>query len=103
MTPTRSSSSVLSRDDATDLYAPTLTSEPGRQPVRTPFGPTFELRCADVQPYRCEETLRARNPRDVVALACEHGARVHGFTPVWYSAERLTAMAAAVDFVHSGA
>ena len=38
----------------------------------------------------------ARLSSDVVALACEHGALVHGFTPVWYSAERRAAIAAVV-------
>jgi hypothetical protein len=40
--------------------------------------------------------LRAPRPGDVVALACEHGKRVHGYTVVWYSDERLAVIAAAV-------
>ena len=40
--------------------------------------------------------LRAPGPGEVVALACEHGKLVHGFTAVYYSAERLAAIAAAV-------
>jgi hypothetical protein len=40
--------------------------------------------------------LRARRPDDVVVLAREHGALVHGFTPVWYSKQRLATIAAAV-------
>jgi hypothetical protein len=40
--------------------------------------------------------LRAPRPGDVVALACEHGKLVHGYTVVWYSAQRLAAIAAAV-------
>ena len=35
-------------------------------------------------------------PGDLVALACEHGKHVHGFTPVYYSAERRAAIATAV-------
>jgi hypothetical protein len=38
--------------------------------------------------------LRARRPSDPVEIARAHGARVHGFTPVWYSEQRLASMAA---------
>ena len=61
-----------------------------------PSRPTFELRCADVHPFGCEEALRARSANDLVALACEHGGLVHGFTPAYYSSERLASIAAAV-------
>jgi hypothetical protein len=40
--------------------------------------------------------LRATRPDEVVALACEHGKLVHGYTVVSYSAQRLAAIAAAV-------
>jgi hypothetical protein len=40
--------------------------------------------------------LRARRPSDLVEIARAHGARVHGFTPVWYSEQRLASMAAVV-------
>jgi hypothetical protein len=81
----------------TDLDAATpVPKGPVRRPPRTPLRPTFELRCADVHPVGCEEALRARSAHDLVALACEHGGLVHGFTPVWYSSERLASIAAAV-------
>jgi hypothetical protein len=40
--------------------------------------------------------LEARRLSDLVEIAREHGARVHGFTPVWYSQHRLASMAAVV-------
>ncbi len=40
--------------------------------------------------------LEARRPSDLVEIAREHGARVHGFTPAWYSQHRLASMAAVV-------
>ena len=57
---------------------------------------SFELCCADVHRQGCAEMLQARRPSDLVEIAREHGARVHGFTPVWYSQARLAAMAAVV-------
>jgi hypothetical protein len=56
----------------------------------------FEVRCADIHPGTCEHVLHAPRPGDVVALACEHGKLVHGYTVVWYSDARLTAIAASV-------
>ena len=53
---------------------------------------TFELRCADVHPVRCEVRLGARTVEALVSLACDHGAHAHGFTPCWYDAARLAAM-----------
>jgi hypothetical protein len=32
----------------------------------------------------------------VLALALEHGALVHGFTPVWYTPDRVAVIGAAV-------
>jgi predicted small metal-binding protein len=61
-----------------------------------PAGHVFELRCADVQPVRCGVELRAASAEELLGLACEHGARAHGFTPAWYSSSRLAAMAATV-------
>jgi hypothetical protein len=54
----------------------------------------LELRCSDVHPHGCSEILCARSPSALVDLACEHGSRVHGFTPAWYSPSRLAVMAA---------
>ena len=97
MTPASGVSSVLSPDDAaaldTDRHAATTAL---KGPVRRPSRPTFELRCGDVHPLGCEESLRARSARDLVALACEHGGLAHSFTPVWYSSERLAGIAAAI-------
>jgi hypothetical protein len=31
-------------------------------------------------------------PSALVAQACEHGALVHGFTPAYYTSERLASM-----------
>jgi hypothetical protein len=55
---------------------------------------SFELCCADVHPYGCTERLQARRLSDLVEIAREHGASAHGFTPVWYSQQRLASMAA---------
>jgi hypothetical protein len=97
VTPASGVSSVLSPDDVaaldTDRHAPTPAP---KGPARRPSRPTFELRCADVHPVECEEALRSRSAHDLVALACEHGGLVHGFTPVWYSSERLASIAAAI-------
>jgi hypothetical protein len=53
----------------------------------------FELRCAEVHPVRCEVRLRAASLESLMILACEHGALAHGFTPCWYSSQRLASMA----------
>jgi hypothetical protein len=93
VTPTGSSSCVLAPDDAA-----TSNTDPdaARHVPKERVWPTFELRCADVHPSGCEEAWRARHAHDLVALACEHGAHVHSFTPVWYTSERLADIAAAV-------
>ena len=44
----------------------------------------------------CNAMLCAASSRDVVALACEHGALAHGFTGAWYTPKRLAVIAAAV-------
>ncbi|MEA2469107.1 MAG: hypothetical protein QOE38_105 [Thermoleophilaceae bacterium] len=73
------------------------TSSPVRQavapPVRAPFPRRFEVQCVDVHPVRCSVTFRSSSYEESVALARAHGASVHGFTPEWYSAERLASMA----------
>ena len=40
--------------------------------------------------------LHARDCSDLVEIAREHGARIRGFTPAWYSQQRLAAIAAVV-------
>ena len=62
-----------------------------------PLGWILELRCSDVHPVTCDVRLRSFDPLDLRRLACEHGARAHGFTPAWYSAERIAAIAAATS------
>lgn len=101
MTPVGSARSASSADTAaglrTDPRIAALTpSEPSLRPARAPLPQAFAVRCADIHPGGCEQALRARRPDDVVALACEHGKLAHGYTPAWYSAERLAAIAAAV-------
>ena len=97
MTPASIGSFVLLPDDAAalDTERHAATTAP-KAPVRWPSRPTFELRCADVHPVECQEALRARSARDLVALTCDHGGLVHGFTPVWYNSERLAGIAAAI-------
>jgi hypothetical protein len=97
VTPASSVSSVLSPDDATalDTDRHAATTAP-KASVRWPSRPAFELRCADVHPAGCGEALRARSAHDLVALTRDHGGLVHGFTPVWYSSERLASIAAAI-------
>ena len=56
----------------------------------------FALRCDEVHPVSCEIEFRAASPGRVVALACEHGAQAHSYTPVWYSSGRLAATTALV-------
>ena len=63
---------------------------------RAPLPQRFEVRCADIHALSCEETLRAERRNDVVALACDHGAVIHGFTTAWYSDKRLAMIARAV-------
>jgi hypothetical protein len=77
-------------------------AEPGkgtRVPARTaaprstaPSPGSFELQCAELHPVHCDVQLRAASAEHLLICACEHGAYAHGFTPAWYSAERLAAM-----------
>jgi hypothetical protein len=62
-------------------------------PPRVSFPDMFGLWCAEVHPVRCEVRLRAASLESLVILACEHGAIAHGFTPCWYSSQRLASMA----------
>ncbi len=57
---------------------------------------SFEMRCDELQPVRCDELLRADSSALMVAVARKHGEQAHGYTPLWYDKDRLTAMAAAV-------
>ena len=101
MTPVGSHPPASSPDAAAGLrthprVAALGPSEPSLRPASAPLPQAFEVRCADIHPDGCEHVLRAPHPGDVVALACEHGKLVHGYTLVWYRAERLAAIAAAV-------
>ena len=55
-----------------------------------------ELACDRVHPVSCSEVLHASSLAGLVAIAMEHGASAHGFTPAWYTQDRQHAMAAAV-------
>lgn len=57
-----------------------------------PLAASFELRCEDVHPCRCEKVFRGDDPRELVALARRHGELAHCFTPAFYSSQRLAAM-----------
>ena len=75
-------------------------SSAGSSPVRGRGGApvsqrTFELRCADVHRCRCGVVFRGPDPRELVALAREHGELVHCFTPAYYRPERLADMLSA--------
>ena len=50
------------------------------------------LRCADVHPVRCDTEWVGPNANDLVARAVEHGAAAHGFTPAWYTPNRIAAI-----------
>jgi hypothetical protein len=58
---------------------------------------TCEVRCADVHPVQCKVELRASSNGALTDCVRAHGASVHGFTPVWYSRERITRIAAIAD------
>jgi hypothetical protein len=58
---------------------------------------TCEVRCGDVHPVCCEVALRASNHVALIDRVRAHGASVHGFTPVWYSRERIAGIALIVD------
>jgi len=50
---------------------------------------SFELRCGDVHPVRCNVAIRATSRERLTERMCAHGAIVHGFTPSWYHAARI--------------
>jgi hypothetical protein len=91
MLPASSFWSVFSPDeaDASRTDEECLSPGPWTRSDRRVVARRFELRCADVHPFGCQAALRAETLIDMVALACEHGALVHGLTPAWYSPERL--------------
>jgi predicted small metal-binding protein len=56
---------------------------------------TFELRCGDVHPVRCNVALRATSREELTKRVRAHGALVHGFTPNWYDPARIATIAQA--------
>ena len=55
-----------------------------------------ELACESLHPVRCTAVFNAPSPAGLVAIAMEHGARVHGFTPAFYNQDRQDTMLATV-------
>jgi hypothetical protein len=53
---------------------------------------TYELRCADIHPCGCGAVFVGSDPRQLVALAREHGELAHCFTAAYYRPERLAEM-----------
>jgi hypothetical protein len=101
VTPTSYAPGASSIDDGAGLCADLpgarfARSAAAPMPAPGPGTGDFEVRCADVHSPGCDQALRARRPDDVVGLAREHGALVHGFTPAWYSKQRLALLAAAI-------
>ena len=66
---------------------------PGKGGLMTPAvaGP-FEVSCAALHPIRCDVRLHAASVDGLLDRAREHGMFDHGFTPAWYSSERLATM-----------
>lgn len=62
----------------------------------TAVKPLLRLRCADVLPVGCDVSWQSSGSDELVVRARAHGERAHGFTPAWYTKERLSAMARAV-------
>ena len=56
---------------------------------------THEVRCADVHPVRCDVALRASTRHVLSDRVRAHGAIVHGFTPVWYTRDRMDSISEA--------
>jgi predicted small metal-binding protein len=56
---------------------------------------SFELRCRDVHPVRCNVVIRATSREELTTRMCAHGAIVHGFTPSWYQPVRIATIAQA--------
>ena len=53
---------------------------------------SFELRCGDVHPVRCNVAIRATSREHLTERMCAHGAIAHGFTPSWYDAARIASI-----------
>lgn len=58
------------------------------------LGGALGVPCELLHPVTCAQHLHGTDADDLVAVAMEHGARVHGFTPVWYSQDRRDVMVA---------
>ena len=50
---------------------------------------SFELRCDEVHPVRCDVAIRAMSREQVTSRMRDHGSFVHGFTPSWYHPARI--------------
>lgn len=79
---------VVSPSAADSSSSPPVDATP-RPEVPKGYG----LRCAQVFSPRCDVQLRSASVESVLILAREHGASAHGYTPAWFSAERLASMA----------
>ncbi len=79
--PTALAPTAVARPEDAEPHPP-----PGTPPPRDDV---CELRCAGVHPVHCDMRLRASTAERVVLLACEHGADAHGFTPRWYTPQRV--------------
>jgi predicted small metal-binding protein len=55
----------------------------------------YAVTCGDVHPVRCNVMLRASNGGTLTDRVRAHGASAHGFTPVWYTRERIIAISGA--------
>ncbi len=49
----------------------------------------LSLRCTEVHPVSCDAAWSSPSAAELVARAIDHGARAHGFTPAWYTHERI--------------
>jgi hypothetical protein len=52
----------------------------------------LSLRCDDVHHVTCDAEWTAPSASHLVAKALDHGVRVHGFDPGWYTRERISAI-----------
>ncbi|QEC49462.1 DUF1059 domain-containing protein [Baekduia soli] len=53
----------------------------------------YQLQCADVLPGGCRASLQGASLEHLLGVAREHGRDAHGYTSVFFSAERLAQMA----------